>query len=52
MVIEIDVVNNSFYNDVKRIYNSNGAIIISSNKVLKARNHMVLLNKSVKIHKQ
>ncbi len=27
-----------------------GAIIISSNKVSKARNHMVLLNKTVKIH--
>ncbi len=30
--------------------NSNDAIIISSNKVSKARNHMVLLNKTVKIH--
>ncbi len=36
----------------KYIYNSNDPIIISSNKVSKARNHMDLLNKSVKIHKQ
>ncbi len=32
------------------MYNSNDAIILSSNKVSKARNHMVLLNKTVKIH--
>ncbi len=49
VVIKIEV-NNSFQNDLKYIYNSNDAIIISSNKVSKARNHMVLLNKTVKIH--
>ncbi len=32
------------------IYNSNYAIIISSNKVSKARNHFIFLNKTVKIH--
>ncbi len=42
--------NNSLLNDLKYIYNSNEAIIISSNKESKARNHMVLLNKTVKIH--
>ncbi len=35
---------------IQYIYNSNDAVIISSNKVSKARNHMVLLNKTVKIH--
>ncbi len=31
------------------MYNSNNAIIISSNKVSKARYHMDLMNKTVKI---
>ncbi len=33
---------NIFLNDLKYIYNSDNAIIISSNKISKARNHMVL----------
>ncbi len=43
VVIKIDV-------SEQYMYNSNDAIIISSNKVSKARNHMVLLNKTAKIH--
>ncbi len=36
--------------NLKYIYNSNDVIIIRLNKESNASNHMVLLNKAVKIH--
>ncbi len=44
VVIIIDLIKQQL---LKYIYNSNEAIIFSSNEVSKASNHMVLLNKTM-----
>ncbi len=48
LVIKIDLSEQQLLKLLKYKYNSNDAIIISSNKVSKARNHMVYCTKLLK----